>query len=76
MTSKISAFGSLAQRQARMRGQTDPGTRHVWLDGTVPALVTDRRQVDGRWQGLLLYMHNAGPVHEWVNGDRISKTAN
>lgn len=76
MTSKISAFGSLAQRQARMRGQTDPGTRHAWLDGNVPALVTDRRQVAGRWQGLLLYLGTAGPVHEWVDGDRITKTMN
>lgn len=56
-----------------MRGQEVVGVRHVWLDGDVPALVTDRRQVAGRWQGLVLYLGAAGPVHEWVEGDRITR---
>lgn len=70
MTSKRSEFGSLAQRMGGAKGAA-LGVRHVWLDGTVPALVTDRRQVSGAWQGLVLYMGTAGPVHEWVEGERI-----
>ncbi|QXT62468.1 hypothetical protein [Tessaracoccus palaemonis] len=29
--------------------------RHVWLDGSIAALVLDRRFVDGAWQGLVTW---------------------
>lgn len=47
------------------------GVRHVWLDGTVPALVTARRRFEGQWQGYVLYVRDEYVLHEWIDGSRI-----
>ncbi|GAA4909437.1 hypothetical protein GCM10025789_30870 [Tessaracoccus lubricantis] len=44
----------------------------VWVDGAVPVM-DRRRDGDGRWEGLVVFV-SAGEVHrEWISGARISK---
>ena len=83
MTTKRSQFGSLEQRIARNGKPSDQGgarvdamtqIRHVWLDALTPALVWQRRQVHGYWEGLVTYVSADRVVTtEWVRGDRISQ---
>lgn len=74
MTMKRSQFGSLADRLGLVETVPEPVVRHVWVDGAVPGLVMDRRRDgDGRWEGLVVFV-SAGQVHrEWISGARISK---
>ena len=78
MTNKRSMFGSLEQRlQPRVAPTTDrKQARHVWLDSSTPALVTNRRRQGGAWEGLLLYIRDGEPIHEWVAGNRITTLKN
>ena len=46
--------------------------RHVWLDSTVAALVVDRRNTAGRWEGQVVRVEDGELLVGWVSGDRIS----
>lgn len=74
MTMKRSEFGSLGDRLGRAAAAEldDARVRHIWLDGTRPALVVDRRKASGLWEGLVARVEDGELLVGWVNGDRIS----
>ena len=79
MTTKRSQFGSLADRL----GLTSPApasavgvVRHVWVDAVEPGLVMDRRKDgEGCWEGLVVWVRDGRCCQEWIPGTRISTVA-
>lgn len=73
MTMKRSEFGSLGDRRGRATAELDDAqVRHIWLDSTRAALVIDRRETSGRWEGLVARVEDGELLVGWVNGDRIA----
>ena len=80
MTTKRSEFGSLADRLGLTSAATATPApsavgvvRHVWVDAVVPGLVMDRRKDgEGCWEGLVVWVRDGRCCQEWIPGARIS----
>lgn len=72
MTMKRSEFGSLSDRLAAQAPLDESRVRHVWLDGSIPALVIDRRKAGGVWEGRLVYVDGGRVTTAWVPAVRVT----
>ena len=80
MTTKRSQFGSLADRlglsTATPAASAVGVVRHVWVDAVEPGLVMDRRKDgEGCWEGLVVWVRDGRCCQEWIPGTRISTVA-